>query len=63
MNYHVELKHISTIRPGDTIMHDNAITTVSGNNIKSDAFMGTTIFGDSYRLGNKLVEKVIIKNK
>ena len=61
MNYIIELKHISTIKPGDTIKHENTICTVSSSNIKNNSFLGTTIFGDSYKLGNKLVEKIIIK--
>lgn len=51
--------HISTIVAGDTIMHNGEMKTVSGNNIKFDSFMGTTLFGDSYRLGHKKVTKVL----
>lgn len=55
----VVLVHISTIRPGDTIVHNGKPVTVCKNNIKRDQMMGVTVFGDSYLLGNKLVEKVI----
>jgi hypothetical protein len=51
--------HISQIAAGDTIEHEGALRTVSGNNIKKDSFMGTTLFGDSYRLGTKPVNKVV----
>lgn len=51
--------HISEIRVGDTIEHNGEIKTVSGSNIKKDSFMGRTLFGDSYRLGNKYVNKVV----
>ena len=45
-----EKKHISRIRVGDTILHNNIDMTVSSDNIKR-GFCGITVFGDSYRLG------------
>ncbi len=51
--------HISTIKPGDTIIHNGVLTTVSASNIKSGGFLGTTLFGDSYSAGHKKVKKVI----
>ena len=51
--------HISQISAGDTIEHCGYIRTVSGNNIKRDSFMGITLFGDSYNLGTKAVNKVV----
>lgn len=53
--------NISRISPGDTIVLDGKITTVNKENIKKCSFMGTTLFGDSYKLGSELVEKVIFK--
>ena len=50
--------HISMIRAGDTINHLGYVTTVCENNIKRCSFMGTSLFGDSYKLGTVLVEKV-----
>lgn len=47
--------HISTIRSGDTIEHNGRLMTVCGKDIKNDPFMGTTIFGDSYRSGHSPV--------
>lgn len=58
MNYTVKEVHISTIIPGDTIMHGGTMVTVNKNNIKS-GFMGTTLFGDSYNAGHIPVKKVI----
>lgn len=60
MNFKIEPVHISQISIGDTIKHDGEIRTVSGTNIKRDSFMGRTLFGDSYNLGTKSVEKIII---
>lgn len=50
--------HISTIKAGDTVMHNGQMKTVSGNNIKRCALFGTSIFGDSYKSGHKQVTKV-----
>lgn len=58
----IKSMHISSIRSGDTIIHDGVMKTVSGTDIKRDSFMGTTIFGDSYKLGHALV-RVVVFNK
>jgi len=60
-----ELKkvHISQIRIGDAIVHNNKIQTVCNQTLKRSEFMGITLFGDSYRLGYKLVTKVIFHTK
>lgn len=55
----LEAVHISQISAGDTIEHNGQLRTVSGTNIKKDSFMGTTLFGDSYNLGTKKVNKVV----
>lgn len=34
--------------------------TIKKSHIKDDPFMGRTLFGDSYRLGTILIEKVIL---
>lgn len=58
-NYRVNEVHISCIKSGDTIIHnDGKLTTVCISNIKKDSFMGITLFGDSYKLGYQLVKKV-----
>lgn len=54
----VQKTHISDIRQGDTVIHNGILTTVCGNNIKRDPFMGTSIFGDCYHSGHKPVLKV-----
>ena len=51
--------HISNISAGDTIEHEGHLRTISGNNIKRDSFMGTSLFGDSYHSGHKSVNKVV----
>lgn len=53
--------HISEIKSGDTILHEGKMQTVCNSNIKH-GFMGISIFGDSYNLGNKLVTKIIFQN-
>lgn len=50
--------HISTIRQGDTIVHNGEVKTVAGNNIQCYSFMGVTLFGDSYKMGYQKVIKV-----
>ena len=52
--------HISQIKSGDTVIHNGEIKTVSGTDLKSDKFMGTSLFGDTYNIGNKLVKRVKI---
>ncbi len=58
-NVEIKSVHISKISIGDTIEFCGKIRTVSGNNLKKDSFMGITLFGDSYNLGTKLVDKVV----
>jgi hypothetical protein len=58
-NVEIKSVHISQIQIGDTIEHDGFLRTVSGNNIKKDTFMGTTLFGDSYKMGSIPVKKVV----
>jgi hypothetical protein len=49
-----ETRHISEIKAGDTIEHAGQLRTVTAQDIKA-GFMGRTIFGDSYRLGQQPV--------
>jgi hypothetical protein len=55
--------HISTIRSGDTVLHNEKLMTVSKNNISTVALLGVTLFGDSYHSGYKPVRKVLIRRK
>lgn len=53
--------HISTIRPGDTILHtDGQIRTVCSKNITYSSFMGISLFGNTYRLGTVPVKKLTL---
>lgn len=54
--------HIDDIKPGDVVFHDGKIMTVNDKDLKKGGFMGTTLFGDSYRSGSKKVELVVIPN-
>lgn len=58
-----EQVHISKIAVGDTVRHNDEIKTVSGNNIRHDKFIGTSIFGDCYKSGHKLVTKIYFMTK
>lgn len=60
MDYAISLTHIDLIRPGDTVEIDGQLKTVCPNNIKR-GFMGTTLWGDSYKLGTVPVRRAIIK--
>lgn len=51
-------KHISLIKNGDTVIHNGNEMTVNNHNIKS-GFCGTTLFGDSYRMGTIPVQVVV----
>lgn len=48
-------KHISEIKPGDTILHNYEMKTVSRVNLGRLEGIGLTLFGDSYMLGYKPV--------
>jgi len=52
--------HISTIVVGDAVKHQGKVRTVGAKDIKRCPFMGKTLFGDSYSLGNTSVKKVIV---
>jgi len=53
--------HIADIQAGDTIMHQGKEKTVGRSNIKSDIFMGTSLFGDTYKSGHEPVKKIVYK--
>lgn len=61
MKYNISLVNIDEIIAGDTVMHNDKMMTVSNSDIKQSSFMGTSLFGDSYNHGHKLVKKVIIE--
>jgi len=53
-----EKVHINYIMPGASIIVKGVERTVTKKDINY-GFMGKTIFGDSYRLGRTLVERVV----
>jgi hypothetical protein len=57
----LEKTNIDNIRVGDTVLHYGVERTVTRRNLKRNGFMGTTLFGDSYRLGYELVTKITFK--
>ena len=61
MNYDIREKHISTISVGDVVEHNGKLMTVGDGDMKRSEFMGVSIFGDSYRMGNKPARLVIMK--
>jgi hypothetical protein len=50
--------HISDIKAGDTVEHNGGLRTVCQRDIKRDPFMGTSLFGDTYRCGTRPVTVV-----
>jgi len=53
--------HISTLKVGDTVKHDGKVMTLGKGNVKRCPFMGTSIYGDSYKIGRVPVKKVLFK--
>ncbi|EIK2434374.1 hypothetical protein LJZ24_004659 [Escherichia coli] len=62
VNYRIEKRHINDIKPGDTVLRDGELLTVTARDIKHDSFMGRTLFGDSYNLGYNLVTVAVFRN-
>jgi len=58
MDYNTASKHITTIRAGDTVVHNGELRTVCNTDISRVDLLGVTLFGDSYRAGHKSVIKV-----
>lgn len=50
--------HIDTLKIGDAVIHDGKTRTVGKENLKKLNGIGTTLYGDSYRLGQLPVAKV-----
>jgi hypothetical protein len=56
-------KHLSNVVAGDIVIcPDGVERTVSRQDIKIDPFVGRTLFGDSYRLGQVPVRVLKYKN-
>lgn len=62
MTYDTIPTHIDRIRPGDTVLIDGHLKTVSHNDLKR-GFVGTTLWGDSYKLGTVPVQRVTFGTK
>ena len=62
MTYIVIPTHIDLIRPGDTVLIDGHLKTVGPNDLKR-GFVGTTLLGDSYKLGTLPVQRVTFQTK
>ena len=58
-----KLVHVSEVKPGDTVFHGGKDRTVGKKDVRYGSFMGTTLFGDSYRLGQVPVKKVCISGE
>lgn len=56
-----EKVHISLIRGGDVVIcSDGLARTVNKKDLKR-GFMGITLWGNSYRMGTTLVERIIAR--
>ena len=62
MTHTVTPTHIDLIRPGDTVLIDGHLKTVCSNDLKR-GFVGTTLWGDSYKLGTVPVQRVTFETK
>lgn len=54
-----KMVHKSEVKIGDTVIHRGYIRTVNANTFSKDEFMGLLLWGDSYRLGQEMVEVII----
>lgn len=50
--------NIKDITVGDTVIHNGGIKTVCRRAFSYDGFVGVMLWGDSYNVGQKLVERV-----
>lgn len=57
----IEEIHISEVRVGDVVVHEGKERTVCANNLKSDLFFDKLLFGDSYHIGRKPVQRLKIE--
>ncbi len=56
-----ELVHISQIKHGDVIKFQNQFRTVNKKDIDYSNFMGISIWGDTFKLGRVLIERMVTK--
>ena len=50
--------NIKEITVGDTVIHNGVMRTVCRRAFSHDNFVGLMLWGDSYNMGSKLVERV-----
>lgn len=50
--------NIKDITVGDTVIHNGSLKTVCRRAFSYDGFVGVMLWGDSYNMGQKLVERV-----
>ena len=62
MSYTIRNVSIDSIVPGDVIIHEGVMKTISKSSIGKDSLLGKTLFGDSYNSGYKPV-KLVVFNK
>jgi hypothetical protein len=53
-----ERVHINEIKVGDTVVYQGELKTVDGQCLKHKGFCGTTLWGDSFKVGSELVHRV-----
>ena len=56
----VEKIHVSRVRAGDTVFHEDKVRTVCIKDVGYDSFMGHKLFGDSHVLGRKPVHRLVM---
>ena len=56
----IERTHIRSVRAYDTVFHQGKAQTVCVKDLRNDAFMGRTLFGDSYILGQKPILRIVM---
>jgi|GEM_PF-2021692 len=60
IKFTVTQKHISLIQAGDYVVVEGELQGVGRKDLQTGGFMGTTLFGDSYRGGRVLVDVATI---
>ena len=50
--------HIVLLQAGNTILHDGKVRTVCSKDLTHIEGMGPAVFGNTYRLGTKLVKRL-----
>ena len=59
--HNIQPLHISLIRPGDVVEWEGKLRTVGRADIKHGTFMGSSLWGDSFRCGTVPVQLVVFQ--